>query len=152
MSAFTEKIRKLLARKEMAALKEELNRQDLLQLVEMFNELIAENKLDEMVVAFRLLGKDLSIEVFEMLSIESQDQVIQAFADENAKEIIMALEPDDRVRLLDEVPAKVAKKLLNALASDERKKTADLLGYAHETAGRIMTPEYVSLKKSYTHG
>jgi magnesium transporter len=150
MSTFTERVRNLLSRKEMAALKEELNRQDLLQLVEMYDELIAQNKLDEMVVAFRLLGKDLSIEVFEMLSIESQDQLIQAFADESAKEVIMALEPDDRVRLLDEVPAKVAKKLLNALTSDERKKTADLLGYAPETAGRIMTPEYVSLKKSYT--
>lgn len=150
MSAFTEKIRNLLTRKEMAALKEELNRQDLMQLVEMFDELIAENKLDEMVIAFRLLGKDLSIEVFEMLSLESQDQLIQAFTDENAKEVIMALEPDDRVRLLDEVPAKVAKKLLNALAGDERKKTAELLGYAPETAGRIMTPEYVSLKKKLT--
>ncbi len=107
MSAFTERVRNMLARKEMASLKEELNRQDLLQLVEMFNELIAENKLDEMAVAFRLLGKDLSIEVFEMLSLESQDQLIQAFADENAREVIMALEPDDRVCLLDEVPAKV---------------------------------------------
>lgn len=150
MSAFTEKIRNLLTRKEMAVLKEELNRQDLMQLVEMFDELIAENKLDEMVVVFRLLGKDLSIEVFEMLSLESQDKLIQSFADDNAKEIIMALEPDDRVRLLDEVPAKVAKRLLNALSGDERKKTAELLGYAPETAGRVMTPEYVSLKKNLT--
>jgi len=150
VSTFTSEIREMLENKEMEALKNRLNQQDVLELAEMFQELIADEKTDEAVVLFRFLNKDLSMEVFEQLPLETQDSLIQAFADDNAKEIVMNMEPDDRVRLLDEVPAKVAKRLFNALPPAERQKTNDLLGYAAETAGRIMTPEYISLKRSVT--
>ncbi len=148
MSTFSEKVRALLAQKQMDALKHTLNQQDLLELINLFQELLEREKMDEMVVLFRLLNKNLSIQVFEQLSLEVQEQLLLAFTEDKAIEVVTALEPDDRVRLLDELPAKVAKKLLSALSSEERQKTADLLGYAPETAGRIMTPEYVSLKRN----
>ena len=58
--------------------------------------------------------------------------------------------PDVRVRLLDELPATVTQKLLQSLAPDERAATNLLLGYEAETAGRLMTPEFITLKKDMT--
>ena len=65
-------------------------------------------------------------------------------------DIVDKMSPDDRVRLFDELPAKIVTRLLEQLSSMERKATALLLGYEADTAGRIMTPEYVSLKENLT--
>ncbi len=150
MSTLKEKIGTLLAKKQMEALKQALNQQDMLKLVSFFQELLELKQKDEAVLLFRLLNKDLSIQVFEQLPLEAQEKLLLAFTEENAIEVVTALEPDDRVRLLDELPAKVTKKLLSSLTSEERQKTAVLLGYAPKTAGRIMTPEYISLKTNMT--
>ncbi|WP_291321524.1 magnesium transporter, partial [Desulfonatronospira sp.] len=105
---------------------------------------------DDVVVIFRLLKKDHSLEVFERLEAGMQEKLVQSFTHEKANEIFERMEPDDRVRMLDELPAKVTKRLLDSLTKDERNKTALLLGYPAQTAGRIMTPEYVSLKEDMT--
>ncbi len=60
------------------------------------------------------------------------------------------MSPDDRVKLFDELPAKVVRKLLAQISPSEGQATALLLGYQPETAGRIMTPEYLSLKERWT--
>ena len=67
-----------------------------------------------------------------------------------ANEIVEGLDPDDRVELLDELPANVAKRLINALSAEERAITNTLMGYKAETAGRIMTPKFVTLKRKIT--
>jgi magnesium transporter len=60
------------------------------------------------------------------------------------------MSPDDRAKLFDELPAKVVRRLLSQLSLEERRSTALLLGYEEDTAGRIMTPEYISLKENLT--
>lgn len=105
---------------------------------------------DEQVIVFRLLSKDRALRLFEELDTDDQHNLLRSFTDDRAIEFVNELAPDDRVRLLDELPASVAKKLISALSPEERKSTNLLMGYAPETAGRIMTTEYISLKKNMT--
>ena len=109
---------------------------------------LAEFTPPERVVLFRLLEKEEAAEVFEYLPLEEQQELLGSFKQEQLREIVEHMSPDDRAYLLDEVPAKVAKKLLGLLTPEERAATALLLGYGENTAGRIMTPEYVDLKSS----
>ncbi len=150
MQEFMAEIRKMLQDKELERLKEILNAQEAYKLKNLLTTLGNEEKWDEMVILFRLLDKDLSLDVFEKLSLHMQERLIQSFTHDKAYEILEGMEPDDRARLLAELPAKVTKRLLGTLTQDEYKKTAVLLGHAPETAGRIMTPEYVSLKADMT--
>ncbi len=99
---------------------------------------------------FRLLPRDRAIEVFEELEPVDQQQVIDGLRDDRVVHLIEELDPDDRARLLDEMPAKVANRLLNQLSPGERRLTTILLGYAEESAGRLMTPEFVSLRATMT--
>lgn len=97
--------------------------------------------------AFRLLSKENAIEVFEELEPEDQTQVISSLSLEEAGKMFSQIPPDDQIHLLDEVPAKVAKRLLAALKEDQRQTAMELLGYPRGSAGRLMTPNYLSLKK-----
>lgn len=101
-------------------------------------------------IAFRLLSKEESIEVFEYLDPSVQQTLLEDFKRQDVQEIVDNMSPDDRARLFDELPAKVVRRLLQQLSPDERDATALLLGYAPNTAGRIMTPEYLSLKENLT--
>jgi len=108
--------------------------------------IFAEFTPSERVVLFRLLEKQEAVEVFENLPLEEQQELLGSFKQEQLREIVEHMSPDDRASLLDELPAKVAKRLLALLTSEERTATALLLGYEDNTAGRIMTPEYIDLK------
>ena len=101
-------------------------------------------------IAFRLLSKDEAIEVYEDLNSNVQQILIEDFKRQDVLNIVDQMSPDDRVRLFDELPAKVVTRLLGQLSPLERQSTALLLGYEADTAGRIMTPEYVSLKENLT--
>jgi magnesium transporter len=100
--------------------------------------------------AFRLLPRDRAIEVFEELEPIDQQHVLDGLLDDRVIHLIEELDPDDRVRLLDEMPAKVANRLLNQLSPAERRLTTTLLGYPEKSAGRLMTPEFVSLRETMT--
>lgn len=105
---------------------------------------------EKQVVVFRLLEKDRALTVFEYFETEIQQEVIQNFTDERAIEYFKGLEPDDRARIMDELPAKVTGKLMNALSKEEREMTNLIMGYELGTAGHIKTPKYVRLKKNLT--
>ncbi len=100
--------------------------------------------------AFRLLSKNNAIEVFEELEPEDQTQVIESLGAEEGAKMFSHLPPDDQIQLLDEVPAKVAKKLLASLGKNQLDTAMTLLGYPRGSAGRLMTPNYLSLKKEMT--
>jgi magnesium transporter len=97
-------------------------------------------------VVYRLLPKERAIEVFERLSPGLQGDLIHGLQDSEVASIFADLDPDDRVWLLDELPATVAPKLLQGLSGKERQLTADVLGYPKNSVGRRMTPEYVSVR------
>lgn len=103
-------------------------------------------------VAFRLLPRDRALDVFEALDPTDQQQVLDGLRADRVRSLIEALDPDDRARLFDEMPAKVVNRLLAQLSPDERALTTVLLGYPEESAGRLMSPEFVSLRASLTAG
>lgn len=104
------------------------------------------------VIAFRLLSKDEAIEVYEQLDSSVQQSLCEKFKRQEVIDIVDKMSPDDRARLFDELPAAVVRRLVSQLSPTERQATALLLGYEAGTAGRIMTPEYISLKEHYTVG
>lgn len=101
-------------------------------------------------VVYRLLPKDQAIDVFEQLSPGLQGDLIRGLQDSEVASLFADLDPDDRVWLLDELPAAVAPKLLHGLSEKERQLTADVLGYPKGSVGRRMTPEYVSARSDST--
>lgn len=101
-------------------------------------------------LAFRLLSKDEAIEIYEHLDSTVQQALIEEFKRQDVLDIVDKMSPDDRVRLFDELPAKIVNRLLEQLSPTERQATAQLLGYEPDTAGRIMTPELISLKEGFT--
>lgn len=101
-------------------------------------------------VAVRLLPRDRALQVFEALDPADQQQVLEGLRGDRVRQLVEGLDPDDRARLLDELPAKVAHRLLSQLSPHERELTNVLLGYPPESAGRVMSPEFVNLRESMT--
>lgn len=108
-------------------------------------DLLKEADDDSALMSFRLLPKDLAMQVFDRLNSNQQLKLLEAFTDSRASFFFESMQPDDRTELLDEVPAKVARRLLRLLSSSERQATLALLGYQEDTAGRIMTPDFIDL-------
>ncbi|MEB3263164.1 MAG: magnesium transporter, partial [Synechococcus sp.] len=101
-------------------------------------------------LAFRLLPKDEAIEVYEYLDPAVQQTLLERLRSGEVLELVEQMSPDDRVRLFDELPAKVVRRLLAELSPAERRVTAQLLGYEAETAGRLMTTEFIDLKEFHS--
>ena len=116
------------------------------ELLYIINELSHKEKA----IFFRVLSKDQALHVFEQLDTALQKELLDSFADSQTVEFIEDLDVDDRVQLLEELPATVAKKFIAMLSPEERKTTNMLLGYDIDTAGRIMTPEFISLRRKMT--
>ncbi|MFG3818060.1 magnesium transporter [Limnothrix redekei] len=101
-------------------------------------------------LAFRLLPKDDAAEVYEHLESNVQQLLIEDFKRQEVLDIVDKMSPDDRAKLFDELPAKLVRRIVDQLSHAEREATALLLGYEASTAGRIMTPKYISLKEEMT--
>lgn len=102
------------------------------------------------IIPFRLLDKDRELEVFEELDPSQQQAILLGLRGQAFHQILEKMEPDDRARLIGEVPAKVATRALAGLSPAERKMTAALLGYPEDSVGRFMTPEAVILHRDLT--
>lgn len=102
----------------------------------------------ERAIVFRVLPKTLALEVFESLAPALQSEVVEELSSSEISTIFSQLDPDDRVGLLDELPASVAQRLMIGLSSKERSLTNEVLGYVQGSIGRRMSPEYISLKDS----
>ena len=101
-------------------------------------------------LAFRLLPKDEAIAVYEYLEPSVQQTLLDRLRSSEVLELVEEMSPDDRVDLFDELPAKVVRRLLAELSPAERRVTAQLLGYEPETAGRLMTTEFIDLKEFHS--
>jgi len=101
-------------------------------------------------VPFRLLARDRALEVFERLDPALQQELLEGLRETNVRQLFEEMDPDDRARLTEEMPAKVARRLLAGLSANERQLTATLLGYAEDSAGRLMSPEVASLRAGMT--
>jgi magnesium transporter len=101
-------------------------------------------------VPFRLLARDRALEVFELLDPSLQQELLEGMREANVRQLFEEMDPDDRARLTEELPAKVAHRLLAGLSPNERRLTATLLGYPEDSAGRLMSPEVASLRAGMT--
>ena len=136
----------LVATRDLNALNEWLNEADTLEIAEEVGRL----PVTEMAIPFRLLAKDRALEVFEALDPYHQQELLESLRDTSVRELVEEMDPDDRARLVDEMPAKVAKQVLAGLSPRERSLTATLLGYPENSAGRVMSPEVVNLRANQT--
>lgn len=101
---------------------------------------------------FRVLPKDRALAVFESLDAGHQADLIMALRETDVVDFFEAMDPDDRVSLLDELPVSVAERLLSGLDARERNLTAVVLGYPRRSIGRRMSPEVVSVHARDTVG
>ena len=104
----------------------------------------------DMPVIFRLLNKEQAAETFVEMSTDSQEMLINVFSDSELKAIFDEMFVDDTVDIIEEMPASVVKRIINQSDAETRNQINQILQYPKDSAGTIMTVEYVSLKKSWT--
>ena len=97
-------------------------------------------------VMFRLLPKELAAEVFVEMEPDAQELLIKGFSDNELKEVLDELYVDDAADLVDEMPANVVKRILSHTDPETRKSINEILKYPEDSAGSIMTTEFVDLK------
>ena len=119
------------------------------------NEIDIADLIDDMdpvngAVLYRMLPKDLAAEVFQYFDAEQQQAIINASTDTEIKDILDELNMDDMIDMLEEMPATVVNRILKNTSKDERDLINQFLKYPEDSAGSIMTIEYVSLKKEMT--
>jgi len=148
MDEILEEILQLIEDKEYFKVKKILEDLNEVDIAEILDELDQHNTL----LIFRMLPKDLAVEVFAYFEPESQREIIEAITDKEVKNIVEELFFDDMIDLIEEMPANVVKKVLKHSSEDERKLINQFLMYPQESAGSIMTIEYVDLKKQMTVG
>lgn len=112
--------------------------------------LFEELTVNELVIVFRLLPKDLAADTFVEMEADHQQALIHSFSDAELREVMDELYLDDTVDIIEEMPANVVKKILRNTDATTRKLINDLLKYPEDSAGSIMTIEFVSLRKSMT--
>jgi len=139
-------LRELLDTKQYTGL-----RQELMELNEADIAAIMEEMEDkEMLKIFRILPKDLAADVFSYMEVENQQFIITSLSERDAAHIIDNLMADDATDLLEEMPASVVKKLLSLASPETRRDINQLLRYPEDSAGSIMTVEFVDLKENLT--
>lgn len=144
--AVAENIKDLLHNKKWAKLKiilEDMNEQDI---AELFMEL----EERDLTLIYRLLPKELAAEVFVNMEPEYQEALIRAFSDSELREVLDELYVDDAVDIIEEMPATLVKRILKHTDPEMRKSINEILRYPEDSAGSIMTTEYVDLKRNMT--
>ena len=101
-------------------------------------------------ILFRLLPRERAAKVFSYLPLERQQELLKAMAHNEVISILNAMSPDDRTSLLEELPANATQQLLNSLSPQERSVASQLLGYAEDSVGRLMTPDFVRVRPQWT--
>lgn len=136
----------LLARREYKAVRSVLNVMIAIDIASLLSEL--EDK--EMALAFRLIPKDKAAEVFSYMSNTLQSYLIDIFTEKELKEILDDMYMDDTVDLLEDLPANVVTRILESIDPQKRTQINILLRYPEDSAGTIMTTEYVDLRRHTT--
>lgn len=141
-----EEIFELIEGKQYARLREQLSQMNSADIA----LILADVPERELPVIFRILPKELAAEVFVEMDTDMQQLLIEAFSDTELREVMDELFMDDTVDIIDEMPASVAKRILRQTDAKTRKIINQLLAYPDDSAGSIMTTEYIDLKKNMT--
>ncbi len=141
-----ERITELIENKQYTLLRQELSEMNEADVAALLEELPEE----ELIKIFRILPKTMAADVFAYLSIETEQLIITALTEREAALIINNLMADDATDLMEEMPASVVKRLLANASSEARRDINHLLRYPEDSAGSIMTVEFVDLKDNLT--
>ncbi len=139
-------VQELLETKQYTKLRQylaEMNEADVASCMEELEE-------PEMLKVLRMMPKDMAADIFSYLEVEYQQTIITSLTDKEAANLIDNLMADDAVDLLEEMPANMVKKLLLNVSPEARRDINHLLRYPDESAGSLMTVEYVDLKENLT--
>ena len=139
-----EEVKVLLEERKFSKLKkylEDLNSADIPSLFEELDE-------EELIIVYRLLEKEPAAEVFSELDSDLQEKLISYLTDKELKDVIDELFMDDTVDLIEEMPANVVKRILKHINKEDRKTINELLRYPEDSAGSIMTTEFIDLKEN----
>ena len=139
-------ILELLESKQYTVLRQrlsEMNEADVAVLMEELEE-------KDMLKIFRILPKDMAADVFSYMEVDSQQYIITSLSEKDAADIIDNLMADDATDLLEEMPANIVKRLLASASPETRRDINHLLRYPEDSAGSIMTVEFVDLKENLT--
>lgn len=143
-----QKYQRLIENREWKVIKREISEIDTFQIAGLIEELDQVNDI----ILFRLLSREQAKETFQYLEHSKQERIIEGLA-QNIRTItslLNDLDPDDRTAFFEELPGTISQRLMQLLSSQERRIATQLLGYPEESIGRLMTPEYVAIKKYYT--
>ncbi|WP_026477143.1 magnesium transporter [Alkaliphilus transvaalensis] len=141
-----ERIIQLIEEKKFPLLKEELIEMMAVDIAEVFDSLDKKKSI----ILFRLLSKDQAADVFAYLSSQQRKAIVEAIHETKLNEILDELYFDDMIDFLEEIPANVVKRILVSSTEEERKLINQFLNYPENSAGSLMTIEYVDLKKEMT--
>ena len=139
-------IAELIESRQFVRLKEMLSEMQPADIAEIFEDA----NLKDIQVIFRILPKELAAEVFVELDSDKQELLVNAFSDKELREVLDELFMDDAADIVDEMPATVAKRILKNTDANTRRMINQLLAYPEDSAGSIMTTEYIDLKKDMT--
>ena len=136
----------LVSRKQFRELKDKLCDMNEFDIAAFLEEIDAEKQI----IVFRMLPKELASDVFACLEVETQEHIINSITDKELAYIIEELYVDDAVDMLEELPASVVKRVLLNASPSTRMQINEFLKYPENSAGSIMTAEYIGLKKNMT--
>ncbi|MBP3422124.1 MAG: magnesium transporter [Lachnospiraceae bacterium] len=139
-------LKEFLDQKQYVKLREWMTDQNEADIASMIEELEEDEKLK----VFRILPKDMAADIFSYLPMEIQQEIITSLSAKEAGSIIDNLMADDATDLLEEMPANVVKKLLANASSETRNDINHLLRYPEDSAGSVMTVEFIDLKERHT--
>ena len=143
-----ENILNLLEEKSYFKARDAILKYNEVDIAEILEEVLEESGMEKTIIIFRMLPKDISVEVFSYLPTDDQLEIIRGITDREISYIINELDFDDMIDVLEELPANIVDKILEKTPKDERKLINTFLNYPDTCAGSLMTPEYISLKES----
>lgn len=146
VSVLIEPISELIKERKYASLKDLFATMNAIDIAAIFNEL----ETEQIPIVFRLLPKELAAETFVEMDDDQQELLIKSFSDTELKEIVDELYVDDAADIVEEMPANVVKRILSQADPEMRRMINEILKYPEDSAGSIMTTEYVSLRPKMT--
>ena len=113
-------------------------------------DLVSDLRAESRVVVFRLLPKDIAAETFSYCEFDTQQDLLHDMAREEVGALLNDMSPDDRTQLFEDLPGNVMSELINSLNAEERSIALALLNWPEDSIGRLMTPDYLIIKKHWT--
>ncbi|NLD18766.1 MAG: magnesium transporter [Clostridiales bacterium] len=146
----TERIIKFLGEKSYFKARDLILKYNEVDIGEILEEVLDELEVEKTIILFRMLPKDVSVEVFSYLPSDDQLAIVRGITDREISYIIEELDFDDKIDFLEELPANIVDKILEKTPKEERKLINTFLNYPDTCAGSLMTPDYISLQETMT--